>query len=69
MLKAISKAAGRMIASSRVRSKRVRSVKRHFLGMFGLVKPALPQGLNRDMEYKDPRKGVCQAEANDCKKL
>jgi hypothetical protein len=22
-----------------------------------------------NMEYKDPRKSMCQAEANDCKKL
>jgi hypothetical protein len=43
MLKAISEAAGRIIASSRVSSKRVRSVQRRFRGMFGFVKAVLRQ--------------------------
>ena len=41
MLNAISEAAGKIIASSRVSSKRVRSVQRRFIGMVGFVKPAL----------------------------
>src|SRR6266478_5989833 len=43
MLNAISEAAGRIIASSRVSSKRVRSVQRRFVGMVGFVKPVLRQ--------------------------
>ncbi len=43
MLKAISEAAGKIIASSRVSSKRVRSVQRRFVSMVGFVKSVLRQ--------------------------
>src|SRR5712691_10176729 len=43
ILNAISEAAGKIIASSRVSSKRVRSVQRRFVGMVGFVKSVLRQ--------------------------
>src|SRR5258706_10275206 len=43
MLKAISEAAGKIIASCRVSSKRVRSVQRRFVSMVGFVKSVLRQ--------------------------
>ncbi len=57
------------MANSNVSSVRVRSVKRHFLGMFCFVKLMPRQELIANMEYKDPRKAMCQGKANDCKKL
>ena len=57
------------MANSKVSSVRVRSVKRHFLGVFCFIKLMPRQKLSCDMEYKDPRNGVCQGKANDCKKL